>query len=414
MKKLSKSNFVLLICAVVIFLQVKSFGQLEPIVTYDAATKKIDTIYFNSVSGLRKSEVTSSYRGSDTGFSLLDTVKPASPFRNAGFTELKPASLFFPLNNYPIRTTVKLLIQKAGKLKQLCSGQIVSKNLVLTSWHCVCAYEDTTGKNPFRDSMLISPAFDKSKPNPLYSKIKVIKTYIPLSNIDDSFSKDIAIIKTAEPIGLITGWIGIGFNDDEEFFKSKVFHKFSYPGTVDLYDTTRVFNGDTLYYNYGKLDLVSDKDFGYGIVGIRGQSGSSLLYTDNNIYYSLGVMNWSYMSLHYRLQKDVFYPFKNIIEEENLLASAGYDNIYDFDLMNAYPNPYNSTTNIIYTLRKGGYVSLRVYDLLGNEIAAIVDGYQGSGKYRVPFTSRNMTSGVYFFRLQVDGFSKTGKVIYLK
>ena len=65
--------------------------------------------------------------------------------------------------------------------------------------------------------------------------------------------EDIAIIKLREPIGLKTGWAGIAFASNDIYFQNKVLHKFSYPGIVDPSDSSRVFNGDTMSYNYGTV-----------------------------------------------------------------------------------------------------------------------------------------------------------------
>lgn len=401
----------LFLCSV--FNTVIIYPQVESIVTYDLRTKKIDTIH-TTAAGLKTFDYTSSYRGREPGFSLLDTVKPAVTFNSSGFTDFKPAHLFFPLNNYPIRTGVKLFLLRNDSLKQLCSGIVVGKNLILTAWHCACSYDVPPDTAVFRDNLYIIPSYDNGKKNALYGKIKVVKSYIPISDIRWHFIKDIALLKTEEPIGLITGWIGIGFADDDNFYRNRVLHKLSYPGKPDLEDSTRIYNGDTLYYNYGTLDDIEPSWIGYGINGIQGQSGSSLFYTDNKEYYSLGVESFAYHSNHYRITKEVFYAFKDIIEEENSQPQNTYENVLDFDLTYAYPNPFNSTTNIIYTLRNRGVVTLKVYNSLGSEIAELVNGNQEAGKYRVNFNAGNNASGVYYYRLNVNGFSKTGKMVYLK
>jgi hypothetical protein len=85
-----------------------------------------------------------------------------------------------------------------------------------------------------------------------------------------------------------------------------------------------------------------------------------------------------------------------------------------FDLAQNYPNPFNPTTNISYTLKKSGNVRLAVFDLLGREVAVLVNGVQTAGAHIIPFAGHNLTSGVYFYRLENAGTTMTKKMILLK
>ncbi len=90
-----------------------------------------------------------------------------------------------------------------------------------------------------------------------------------------------------------------------------------------------------------------------------------------------------------------------------------------FALEQNYPNPFNPSTMIKYRIQAGGtqIVSLKIYDILGSEIAALVYEEQPSGSYEVNFDARkyNLTSGIYFCELKLDGqFSQKIKMIYLK
>jgi len=90
----------------------------------------------------------------------------------------------------------------------------------------------------------------------------------------------------------------------------------------------------------------------------------------------------------------------------------------EFALMQNYPNPFNPSTKIEYSLEKAGIVSLKVYNLLGVEVATLVNGRQEAGSYTVPFDIHNVTfdlsSGVYFYRLEVGSFVSTKKLILMK
>ena len=79
-----------------------------------------------------------------------------------------------------------------------------------------------------------------------------------------------------------------------------------------------------------------------------------------------------------------------------------------------YPNPFNPTTNIEYRIANRGFVSLKVYDVLGREVATLVNGVQKAGRYDIKFNASRLASGVYFYRLKAGSYSKTAKMLLLK
>jgi predicted acyltransferase (DUF342 family) len=89
-----------------------------------------------------------------------------------------------------------------------------------------------------------------------------------------------------------------------------------------------------------------------------------------------------------------------------------------FALSQNYPNPFNPSTKIQYTIENAGLVSLKVYDILGREVATLVNGRQEAGTYTVQFGINNgtsgLSSGVYFYRLNVGSFISTKKLVLMK
>ncbi len=85
-----------------------------------------------------------------------------------------------------------------------------------------------------------------------------------------------------------------------------------------------------------------------------------------------------------------------------------------FELQQNYPNPFNPATTIRYQLAQQSKVSLKVYDLLGREVAALVDQRQAAGRYEVRFEARDLASGVYFYQLATPGFVKTRKMLLVR
>jgi hypothetical protein len=84
--------------------------------------------------------------------------------------------------------------------------------------------------------------------------------------------------------------------------------------------------------------------------------------------------------------------------------------------MQNYPNPFNPTTTIKYSIPELSFVTLKVYDVLGNEIANLVNEEKPTGSYDAEFTMNNLqlSSGFYFYRLQAGSFVETKKMILLK
>ena len=86
----------------------------------------------------------------------------------------------------------------------------------------------------------------------------------------------------------------------------------------------------------------------------------------------------------------------------------------DFDLKANYPNPFNPTTTIEYSIGVAGPVKLMVYDLLGREMVRLVDDYKSIGTYKAVWNAASMPSGVYFYRIEAGDFVKTQKMILMK
>jgi photosystem II stability/assembly factor-like uncharacterized protein len=86
-----------------------------------------------------------------------------------------------------------------------------------------------------------------------------------------------------------------------------------------------------------------------------------------------------------------------------------------YTLYQNYPNPFNPSTNIRYQIRKNTFVSLKVFDLLGREVAALVNENLRPGIYETPFTApENISSGIYFYNLSTEDYTETRKMVLLK
>ncbi len=86
----------------------------------------------------------------------------------------------------------------------------------------------------------------------------------------------------------------------------------------------------------------------------------------------------------------------------------------EYSLSQNYPNPFNPSTNIEFNVAKQGQVVLKVYNVIGKEVATILDKVMPAGSQRIIFNGSNLASGLYFYRLEVNGFAATKKLILIK
>jgi Secretion system C-terminal sorting domain len=174
---------------------------------------------------------------------------------------------------------------------------------------------------------------------------------------------------------------------------------------------------------------VSDTGLGSKVIKLRLSTSASAF---NDIIDSLQLL-WhnalpnpftkinAYTGLNGTVNTDVTTPSTHIID---FLVGIGNDPVSstvipsEFAISQNYPNPFNPTTKIEYALPQEGKVSIKVFDLTGREIAKLVNGeLKPAGSYAVNFNGANLASGVYFYRIEVDGvkrFEATKRMVLIK
>jgi hypothetical protein len=85
-----------------------------------------------------------------------------------------------------------------------------------------------------------------------------------------------------------------------------------------------------------------------------------------------------------------------------------------FVLHQNYPNPFNPSTIISFSIPSRSFVSLRIFDLIGRRVATLINEYQNAGTHFATFNATNLSSGIYFYRLQAGSFSETKKLVLQK
>ena len=156
--------------------------------------------------------------------------------------------------------------------------------------------------------------------------------------------------------------------------------------------------------------------------------GSGAFYTQYSTngltYLDQGVTTGAEILLQYRIvtvyiKQTLPYGFSNIrkIMADNTMVKKNSlinNDDYSISLEQNYPNPFNPTTTISYQVGKDGYVTLNVFNLLGEEVVTLVNQQQQKGNYEVKFDAAGLTSGIYFYRISSNGIVLNKKLILTK
>lgn len=145
----------------------------------------------------------------------------------------------------------------------------------------------------------------------------------------------------------------------------------------------------------------------YGVFWTSTEINSS---TARERYYAYN----SAVSGYYDWYKVMKYSIRCIKDNNSVGIEENKSVPNEFRLNQNYPNPFNPSTVISFSLPKSGYVTLKVFDLLGREIKALVDGTLEAGVHKVNFTFSNLSSGVYVYTLTCGSFSSSMKMIINK
>jgi hypothetical protein len=177
-------------------------------------------------------------------------------------------------------------------------------------------------------------------------------------------------------------WVSILYVEDKPIY---------FAGTsVGLFSTTKLDSMNTVWVQEGAStigNVVID------MIDVRQSDGFVVVGTHGNGAYSTYITE---------------YP--SAVEEEEETAGQ----IASFTLHPAYPNPFNATTTIRFNLPHAGIAKLKVYNVLGQEVATVVDGHLSAGEHQVKWTADKMASGTYLVRLNFEDYSETQKVVLLK
>jgi len=119
----------------------------------------------------------------------------------------------------------------------------------------------------------------------------------------------------------------------------------------------------------------------------------------------LSVGNYSYRLK--QIDFDGSFEYSNVVNVDLTAPTV-------FALEQNYPNPFNPSTMISYSVPQNSFVTLKVYDIIGNEVATLVNQTQSAGKYDVRFDASSLSNGVYLYSIKTDNFTSTKKMILMK
>ena len=179
---------------------------------------------------------------------------------------------------------------------------------------------------------------------------------------------------------------------------------------------TSNINGIVLSNNVPVSDAVvyvkqGDVYAGFGVTNSKGE------YKINNI------PEGDYILIAHKVGSESSQRVISINENNNrsvnfsLAAKTGNitnTNPFEFALSQNYPNPFNPNTVISYSIASEGNVTLKIFNSAGQQVSELVNAYQNAGIYNVEFNASSLSSGVYFYRLDANGFTATNKMILVK
>ena len=186
-----------------------------------------------------------------------------------------------------------------------------------------------------------------------------------------------------------------------------------------VYSVKPFFRNEGSSYTVNDLKIkISTLDYRFNIetdtISISSIAPGTTAGPTNDINISVSSRFSGVFNLNFEIMSNGWTYWRDTISQ----VVTGVDDIMQaplsYNLSQNYPNPFNPSTTISYSIPAKSQVTLRVYDILGSEIKMLVNEEKTAGTYKINFNASNLSSGIYFYKLQTDNYVKCKKMILLK
>ena len=192
-------------------------------------------------------------------------------------------------------------------------------------------------------------------------------------------------------------------------------YSYTYDGNNNLTEKLSQNWQDSAWVNYGKHSYAYDGNNNltewliqsWYVSSWKNTQRFSYTYDGNNNMIEELCQNW--VGSYWVNSSKYLYAYVPVTEVSENLSS-----INSYSLSNNYPNPFNPSTKITYSIPERSNVSLKVFDLLGSEVEELVKGETEAGSYYINFNASNLPSGVYFYQLKTENYIGTKKMILMR
>ena len=189
---------------------------------------------------------------------------------------------------------------------------------------------------------------------------------------------------------------------------------------VKLAEFTSAINGRNVTLNWSTAEELNNSGFDIEKSIVKGQTSegwSKIGFINGSgtisepVNYSFTDKNLTTGNYKYRLKQIDFNGYFEYFELSEEVSIGIPDK---FELSQNYPNPFNPVTNLEYGIAKLGFVSLKIYDVLGRELVTLVNEIKEPGYYKIQFNASDLASGVYFYRMEAGDFVAVKKFVVMK
>jgi len=185
---------------------------------------------------------------------------------------------------------------------------------------------------------------------------------------------------------------------------------------VELTSFSAVLNNEIVNLSWTTATEVNNQGFEiqrkldeYEWMTIGFKEGNGTTTEPRNYSFQNNISDVKKSKIYYRLKQ---IDFNGDFSYSDEVEISNFPDVYSLD--QNYPNPFNPSTTIKFNLAKAGFATLKLYDVLGKEVAAFINGELEAGPHEVIFDASSLPSGTYFYTLTSGSFTETRKMMFLK